>query len=81
MMSINADPAMPSPKVTYHWMRTEADFRDRVTEARRAWLAWLAFEADMAADEAMAGAPLVAVKRKVARLEARIGRLTPKHYR
>lgn len=81
MMSINADPAMPSAKVVYTWMRKETEFRDMVTEARREWLAWLAFEADREADEALAGARLGAVKRKVARIEARIGRLTPKHYR
>ena len=29
MMAINADPAMPSAKVVYGWMRTQAEFRAR----------------------------------------------------
>lgn len=81
MMSINADPAMPSARVVYRWMRTQAEFRDMVIEARRWWLGWLAFQADMEADRALAGAPLASVKRRVARIEARIGRLSAKHYR
>jgi hypothetical protein len=81
MMSINADPAMPSAKVVYGWMRKEAEFRDMAIEARRWWLGWLAFHAENVADQATAGAPLARIKRKVARIEARIGRLTPKHYR
>jgi hypothetical protein len=81
MMAINADPAMPSAKVVYGWMRTVAEFRDMVIEARRWRLDWLAFHAENTADLATVGEPLSRVKRKVARIEARIGRLTAKHYR
>ena len=81
MMSINADAAMPSARVVYRWMRTEAEFRDMAVEARRWWLGWLAFDADNVADLATVGEPLGAIKRKVARIEARIGRLSAKHYR
>ncbi|WP_394763960.1 hypothetical protein [Phenylobacterium sp.] len=80
-MAINADPAMPSAKVVYGWMRKEAEFREMVTEARREWLDWLAFDADNMADRVLAGEPLGKVKRQVARIEGRIGRMTPKHYR
>jgi hypothetical protein len=81
MMAINADPAMPSARVVYRWMRTEAEFRDMVIEARREWLDWLAFHANNVADLATVGEPLAEIKRRVARIEARIGRLSAKHYR
>ena len=81
MMAINADPAMPSAKVVYTWMRKEAEFRDMVIAARRRWLGWLAFEAENVADLALVGEHLPTIKRRVAALEARIGRLTPKRYR
>ena len=81
MMSINADPAMPSAKVVYTWIRTEAEFREMVMAARREWLDWLAFDADNIADLVLVGEPLRQVKRRVARIEARIGRQIAKHYR
>ncbi len=81
MMAINADPAMPSAKVVYGWMRTQAEFRAMVIAARRWRLDRLAFDIDHVADLALAGEPLGAVRREVARIEARIGRLTAKHYR
>jgi hypothetical protein len=82
MMAVNADPAMPSAKVVYGWMRREPEFREMVMEARGWWLGWLEFHRDNVADLAVAGrGSLAQVKRRVARIEARIGRLTPKHYR
>jgi len=55
------------------------------TEAKREAVDWLAFQAEMAADEARARLPsraaFAAIKRRVARIEGRIGRLAAKTYR
>jgi hypothetical protein len=54
-------------------------------QAKRDAIAWLAFKAQMIAeralDEAMTAARFRTIKRQVAKLEGRIGRLTPKTYR
>ena len=81
---ICAEPGMPSCKAVYGWLRRQPEFVATYVAAKREAVSWLAFQADMAADRALDAISLAqfrAIKRKVARIEGRIGRLTPKTYR
>jgi BMFP domain-containing protein YqiC len=75
-----ARPGMPSFKVLYGWVRTKPDFRAMFIDAgvwRECGLEALIGEAmDTVTPETLAQA-----RARVAALEARIGRLTPKRYR
>jgi hypothetical protein len=82
---ICAEPGMPSMKAVYGWLRRQPEFLAMYTEAKREAVSWLAFQAEMAADEVL-GRPLsdasfAAIKRRVARIEGRIGLLAAKTYR
>jgi transposase-like protein len=82
---ICADPQMPSVKAVYGWLRRHPEFTAMYTEAKREAVSWLAFQAEMAADEALDGvvsrAAFTAIKRRVARIEGRAGRLAARNYR
>lgn len=76
---------MPSVKVLYTWLRQRPEFRQMYAQARDHWLARLREQGDEALDLAVAGVvsarAVRAARRQAARLEGRIGRLTPKTYR
>jgi hypothetical protein len=82
---ICAEPGMPSLKAVYGWLRRQPEFVAMYTEAKREAVSWLAFQAEMAADRVLDGVPsrtaFSAIKREVARIEARIGLLAAKTYR
>lgn len=81
---IVADPAMPSRTQVYSWLRRQPEFTVMYTKAKRDAVRWLLFQADMAADRSegvTTWAQLAAVKRRVARIEGRIGLLAAKTYR
>ena len=82
---ICADPRMPSMKAVHGWLRRHPEFTAMYTEAKREAVSWLAFQAEMAADRALDGvvsrAAFTAIKRQVARIEGRAGRLAAKTYR
>ncbi|WP_372785813.1 hypothetical protein [Phenylobacterium sp.] len=82
---ICADPQMPSQKAVYGWLKRQPEFTAMYTEAKRDAVRWLAFLADLKADEAIDGLPsraaFTAIKRQVARIEGRAGRLAAKTYR
>jgi hypothetical protein len=80
MMSIVADPAMPSSKAIYSWLKREPEFAALYVAAREEQRAWLEFQIHQAVDDAMETG-LARAKARVAHLEGRIGRLTPKTYR
>jgi transposase-like protein len=83
--AICADPKMPSTKAVYGWLRREPAFRQMFVDARGQWLCWLEELQDEALYELSQGAPTAArvraVRRRLAELDGRIGRLTPKTYR
>lgn len=76
MSAINARPDMPSNKVVYRWLKTEPEFREMVAAARDEALNWLAFQRELAIDEA--SVDFGRAKSETARLEGCIGRLMPK---
>lgn len=81
MSAVNATPGFPSAKVVYRWLKTEPAFAAMVGEAREKNIWRLRMAADMEADKALEVATweqFRKVKRKVARIEGRMGRLTPK---
>ncbi|RAK58841.1 hypothetical protein DJ021_03015 [Phenylobacterium hankyongense] len=80
VLSITSDPTTPSKRAIYKWLKREPAFRAMYVAAKREAVGWLAFEAEMTADRAEAG-NLPKIKREVARLEARIGRIGAKKYR
>lgn len=79
IMEITADPAMPSVKAVYGWLKRHEEFLDMYLEARAEQKRWLQFNIDMIVMEATP-ATFKAAKAEVAKLEGRIGRLTPKTY-
>ena len=82
---ICAEPQMPSLKAVYGWLRRQPEFTAMYTEAKREAVDWLAFQAEMAADEALVRLPsraaFAAIKRRVARIEGRAGMLAARTYR
>ncbi|MES2341529.1 MAG: hypothetical protein V4597_07615 [Pseudomonadota bacterium] len=74
------DPRLPTPKMVYRWLRQRPEFRAMYERARAVQRLGLQLEIDQVVD---AATPfnLASAKREVARLEGRIGRLTPKLYR
>lgn len=82
---VTADPAMPSAKAVYGWLRREPEFRAMYAQAAEVRRLGLEFEIDRVLDRLEDGPAtpegLRSAKRAVARLEGRIGRLTPKLYR
>lgn len=79
VMEITADPAMPTVKAVYGWLKRHEEFMDMYLEAKAEQKRWLEFNIDMIVMEATP-ATFKAAKAEVARLEGRIGRLTPKTY-
>lgn len=75
-----ATPGMPSSRVLYGWVRRRPEFRAMFIEACDWRADWLGFQIDMVVDE-VTPFTLAAAKRRVAAIEGRIGRLTPKIYR
>lgn len=82
---ICAEPGMPSSKAVYGWLKRQPEFVDMYAQAKRDAITWLAFQAEMTVDRALDGAITAAgfraIKRRVAKLEGRIGRLRAKTYR
>lgn len=79
-MSISADPAMPSAKCVYRWLRNEAEFREMYQAARAAQARWLEVNIHMVCDAVdLIGLP--EAKRRVARLRGKIGRLRARTWR
>lgn len=73
-------PGAPSVKTLYRRVETCPGFRMAFVDACDWRNGWLGFEAELVVDEAFAiGIP--AANAKIARLKARRGQLTPKHYR
>lgn len=79
-MSISADPAMPSAKCVYRWLRNEAEFREMYADARAALQRRLEFEMHWACDLAEVTGR-AAAERKIAALAGRIGRLRARTWR
>lgn len=80
VLEITADPAMPSAKAVYGWLKRHEEFLDMYLEAKAEQKRWLEFQIDMVVLEATP-ATFRSAKAQVARLEGRIGRLTAKTYR
>jgi putative intracellular protease/amidase len=81
---ICAAPGMPSCKAVYRWLKRQPEFVAMYVAAKAEAAHRLAFQAQMAADRALYATSawqFRAIKRKVAKIEGRIGRLTPKTYR
>lgn len=76
---ITADPDMPSVKAVYGWLKRHEEFLDMYLEARAEQKRWLEFMIEMTVMDATP-ATLKAAQAEVARLEGRIGQLTPKTY-
>jgi hypothetical protein len=70
---------MPSVKAVYGWLKRLEEFLDMYLEARAAQKRWLEFMIEMIVMDATP-ATLKAAQAEVARLEGRIGQLTPKTY-
>jgi hypothetical protein len=79
-MAVSADPAMPSAKCVYTWLRNIPEFREMYVAARKDQRIWLELQIHMAVD-AVGVTGLAAAKAEVARLEGRIGRLGAKTWR
>ncbi len=73
-------PGMPSSKVLYSWLARRPDFRAMFMAACGWRDGWLKFQAELAVDACLEFG-LAHAKARVAALEARAGRLTPKVYR
>ena len=81
---ICADPQMPSCKAVYGWLRRHPEFEAMYVAAKREAVGRLAWQAEMAADRALdaaSAAQLRTIKRRVARIEGRMGRLKARTYR
>jgi hypothetical protein len=80
LSAVTATPGMPSFKVFYTWVRTRPEFREAYMDACSERAFRLRGEIE---DRVLNANPftLARVKRKVAMLEGRIGRLRPKIYR
>lgn len=85
LTQITARADMPSMKVLYTWLRQEAEFRAMYAAAREWRLNELRAQADQVADMALdrdiGRLGFRMVKRRVAKIEGRIGRMTAKTYR
>ena len=75
------DPRLPTPKMVYRWLRQRPEFRAMYERARARQRLMLQIDIDVVVDRVQSAYDLPAAKREVARLEGRIGRLTPKMYR
>lgn len=75
---ISMEPGMPSIKCVYTWLKRFPEFRAMYAQARDLQQFELSLQADMEAERALGGADLAEVKRRVARLEGRRGRLGAK---
>jgi hypothetical protein len=81
-MSVSADPAMPSAKAVYRWLKRFREFREMYVEARRRQRIGLALDIDMVVDDVTDGrASLAEARIEAARLEGRIERLGPKTWK
>ena len=81
-MSVSADPAMPSAKAVYRWLKRFPEFREMYVKARRVQRFNLEFDIHLVADEVLDGRTSLADgKRAVAWLEGRFGRLAPKTWK
>lgn len=76
-----AEPGMPSSKVVYGWLKSQAAFRRAYHRACMTRMEALQFEIELAVDRTMETFDLDTGKAAVAWLEGRMGRLIPKKYR
>ena len=79
------EPAMPSQKAVYGWLKREPEFVAMYVAAKDRAIANLRLDVLMVVDETIDGVPSRAAFRgaqaRVARLEGRMGRIRPKTYR
>jgi hypothetical protein len=80
LSEVVATPGMPSFKAIYGWMKRRPEFAAQYAEACDWRAGWLAQHIEAIAEESTPATFAVA-RRRVAALEGRIGRLTPKLYR
>jgi hypothetical protein len=81
-MSVSTDPAMPSARAVYRWLKRFPEFREMYVKARRVQHLNLEFDIHLVADEVLDGRmDLADGKRAVARLDGRFGRLAPKTWK
>lgn len=84
LSEVTADPAMPSTKAVYGWLRREPAFREMYALAMEARQGRLEDQVSDILDGLIEGpadaGSLRRAKREIARLEGRIGRLTPRLY-
>jgi len=80
LSEIVATPGMPSSKAIYGWLRRRPEFETAYMAACDWRAGWLAFQIEAVAETATPFT-LAQAKARVAGLEGRIGRLTPKLYR
>ncbi|MBP6546476.1 MAG: hypothetical protein KA220_07150 [Phenylobacterium sp.] len=81
LAQMRGEPALPTPKMVYRWLRRRPEFRAMYERARVRHRRMLQVDIDMVVDRVESAFDLPAAKREVAWLEGRIGRLTPKMYR
>lgn len=80
--SVSADPAMPSARAVYRWLKRFPEFREMYVAARRLQHFNLTFDIHLVVDDVADGrASLADGKVEVARLAGRIGRLVPKTWK
>ncbi len=80
LAQMRGGPSLPTPKMVYRWRRRRREFRAMYERARATQRRMLQVDIDLVVDGAGAGG-FAAANREIARLEGRIGRLTPKVYR
>lgn len=80
LAQMRGDASLPTPKMVYLWLRQRPEFRAMYERARATQRQMLQVDIDLVVDGAGAGG-FAAANREIARLEGRIGRLTPKVYR
>ena len=82
---ICAEPGMPSSKAVYGWLKRQPEFVAMYRAAKAEAVDRLQFQIEMAADGVLDGvasqAQFRSIKARVAWLEGRIGRLTPRTWR
>jgi len=80
LSAICHDPAMPSLKAIYTWLKRFPEFEAMYLAAREEQRMWLELKIDHVIGTAH-WSTLDVAKARVAHLRERLGRLTPKHYR
>jgi hypothetical protein len=80
LSDVVAHPGAPSFKAIYRWLRNRPDFRAAYIEACDYRAGWLNFLAELAHEDVRT-LGIAGVEARIAALQGRIGRLTPRTYR